>query len=156
MSRPNLKLAGEAPPRTPEREALAAAQERHAAAVDQLAAVRVAIERTEQARRDAKENIAKAEAAVETAKTDAAVHLTAVALGNAGPAPLSVKAARDNVVVAQDALDAAISAGGALAGQEKEAERELMFADMAPILRCASSSPTSKRRAKLMPSCVKQ
>ena len=44
-------------------------------------------------------------------------------MGTPVAAPVSVKAARDNAVAAQDALEAALSAGAALVEQAKVAER---------------------------------
>jgi len=128
MSKPNLRIAGEAPPRTPERIALAEAIERHTAAVRILDANKAAQELTTQTRRQAQDAVERSVAMIEEAKTNAATHLTAQAMGTAGEAPLSVKAARDNAVAAQDALEAALSAGAALVEQAKVAERELQYA----------------------------
>jgi hypothetical protein len=126
--KPNLRLATEPPERTPARAELAAAQKRHADAVRQLAANKTAQELTEQTRRDARDAIETATAAVEQAKVNAGQHLTAVAMGNAGPAPTSVKAARAALADVEDALEAAQAAGVALVEQEKDAEHELEYA----------------------------
>jgi hypothetical protein len=114
--------------RSPERERLAEAIERHADAVRMLDANKAAQESTQQTRRQAQEAVERSVAMIEEAKTNAATHLTAQAMGTAGEAPLSVKAARDNAVAAQDALEAALSAGAALVEQAKVAERELQYA----------------------------
>jgi hypothetical protein len=110
------------PPRSPEREALAAAQLRHSATVDRLAAIQAARKRTDNARRDAKEAIAKATAGVEQAKIDAAS-----ALVGGVPAAITVKAARAALTDCEDALEAS-EAGSALVGHEKEATDELEYA----------------------------
>ena len=127
MSKPAMRLVdATSPPRTPERESLAEAIARHAEATNRLAAVQAARERTEQARRDAKEAIAKATAGVEQAKIDAAAQL----VGSA-PGALSVKAARAALTDCEDALEAAIEAGGILVTTEKEAADEVEWAQTA-------------------------
>ena len=125
MSRPNLKLAGE-PPRSPEREALAEAIARHDAAVDRLAAVQAAREQATQAQYDAKDAIRAAATAVEQSKVDAALVLT-----GAAPGALSVKDARTKLQDCEDAIEAAISAGGTLVASEKEAAAEVEYANTA-------------------------
>jgi chromosome segregation ATPase len=125
MSKPAMRLVdATSPPRTPEREQLAEAITRHAEATDRLAAVQAARERTEQARRDAKEAIAKATAGIEQAKIDAAAQLVGGAVGG-----VSVKAARAALQDCEDSLEAAVSAGSVLAGSTEEAERELANAE---------------------------
>src|SRR5450631_4291163 len=84
MPKPNLKIAGEAPPRTPERIALAEAIERHADAVRMLDANKCAQEATTQTRRQAQDAVERSVAMIEEAKTNAATHLTEVAMGTAG------------------------------------------------------------------------
>ncbi len=81
MSRPNFKILGESPVRTAEREQLAEAIARHAAALD-------AVRRVEQAHEAARETIYRlmdglkaAKTAVEEAKADGDARLAAVALG---------------------------------------------------------------------------
>jgi hypothetical protein len=125
MSKPAMRLVdATSPPRTPEREQLAAAQQRHAEAVDRLAAVQAARERTERARIAAKDAINAATAAVEQSKIDAALVLTGGA-----PGALTVKEARAALTDCEDALEAAISAGSVLTGSTEEAERELANAE---------------------------
>jgi hypothetical protein len=126
MSRPNLKLAGERSGGSPEREALAAAHLRHSAAVDRLAAIQAARERTDRGRRDAKEAIVKATAGVEQAKIDAAS-----ALVGGAPAAITVKGARAALQDAEDALEAAIEAGSTLVASEKEAAAEVAYSTTA-------------------------
>lgn len=121
MGKPNLRIAGE-----PEREQLAEAIARHAEAVDRLAAVQAARERTDNARRDAKEAIAKATAGVEQANLNAAS-----ALVGGAPAAITVKGARATLQDAEDALEASIEAGSVLVATEKEAAAELGYATTA-------------------------
>jgi chromosome segregation ATPase len=124
--KPNMRLVGDAPPRTPERESLAEAIARHAEATDQLAAVRAARERTEEARHSAEEATAKAKAAIEQAKIDTAAALVG---GTPGAPGTSVKAARAALQDCEDALEAAVAAGSVLAESAEEAERELARAE---------------------------
>jgi hypothetical protein len=126
MGKPNLKIAGEPPPRTPQREALAAAQLRHSAAVDRLAAIQAARERTAQTQRGARDAIKAATAGVEQAKLDAAS-----ALAGGTPGGQSVKEARAALQDAEDALEASVEASGTLVASEKEAGDELQYARMA-------------------------
>jgi chromosome segregation ATPase len=118
--KPNLKIAGEAPPRSPEREQLAEAIARHEEATDRLAAVRAARDRNEEARHGAEESVAKATAGIERAKTDAAA-----ALVGGAPGALSVSSARAALQEREDSLVAVIAAGGILAEHAEDAEREL-------------------------------
>ena len=133
MSKPAMRLvdAAVSPPRTPERAELAAAQERHADAVRQLAANESAQQTTTEAIYAARDTVKAATAAIEEAKANAATHLTAVAMGNAGPAPTSVKAARVALQDAEDALEAALAARAELEQQHKDAEHEIEYAGMA-------------------------
>jgi hypothetical protein len=70
MSKPNMRLVGDAPPRTPEREQLAAAQERHSAARERLAAIKTAQERAFDSVLNLKDAAANAAAALEQAQAD--------------------------------------------------------------------------------------
>lgn len=70
-----------------------------------------------QARRDAVE---RAEAAIATAKAEAANYLVAQRLGTAGEAPTTIKEARAHLVDAQDDLAAAMAAADTLAAQLEE------------------------------------
>jgi hypothetical protein len=89
--------------------------------------VQAARERTEQARRDAKDAVKAAAAAVEAAKADAAAQLA----GLGSDPPLSVKAARAALQDAEDVLEASIEGGATLVVTEKEAGDELAYADTA-------------------------
>jgi DNA repair ATPase RecN len=93
------------PPRTPEREALGAAIERRNNAVRSRDATAKALSDMQTRRVDAQATVDKAKAAVETAKTDAAAHLTATALGQAVDAPMMIKAARAALLEAEDAFE---------------------------------------------------
>lgn len=118
-SRSNLKLAtGEAPPRSPERTALAEAQQRHAAALD-------AVKRVEQAHEAARETVFRlmdvlkaAEAALKEAQAGGNARLAAIALGEADGNAVDVEAA---VQQATADLDVARRTRAAL---EQRAERE--------------------------------
>jgi hypothetical protein len=126
MAKPNLRIATAA--RSPEREQLAAMIERHVVAVRQLAANEAAQESTETAISDARVAVEKAAEAIEAAKANAATHLTAVAMGTAGAAPLSVSTCRAKAQDAEDALEATLAARAALDEQHKAAESELQYA----------------------------
>jgi hypothetical protein len=62
-----------------------------------------------------------AEADIGVAKDDAAAHLTAVALGTAGPAPRTIREARAALTDAQDAMAAAEAALAALKARHRAA-----------------------------------
>jgi hypothetical protein len=125
MNKPALRAVNDTPPRTSERAALAAAIERHDAAQRQLAANKSAQEQTIDTRIEARRAVEKSAAMIEEAKVNAATFLANTIMGTAGEAPLTVKAARAAAQDAEDALEAALSAGAALAEQEKSAEREM-------------------------------
>lgn len=125
--KPNMRLVGDA--RTPQREALAAAIERHAAAVE-------AVRRVEQGREQAAETVYRAsdalkaaEAALAEAQADEGGRLAAKALGeDAGPiatdAEASVKQASNDLNIARrtrDALDERAQREAAEVGRAKEA-----------------------------------
>jgi hypothetical protein len=86
----------------------------HQTAFDAVIAARRALEKTI--------------AAIEEAKVNAARHLTDVALGRDGAAPMSVKDARARVQDAEDVLEAAVSARHQLEKQKPEVESELRWA----------------------------
>jgi 3-dehydroquinate synthetase len=127
MSAQALRLP---PGRTPEREQLAEAIERHVEAQRQLAANESAQAATQEAIYAARHAVEQTAAAIEEAKKNAATHLTAVAMGTAGAAPLSLKQTRLAAQDAEDALEAAKSANAALEEQHKAAERELQYASL--------------------------
>jgi hypothetical protein len=107
MSMNILRMTKTAPPKTPEREALAVAIERHNTAVRSFDATEKALDELRIHRAGgAVDRLQDARAAVETAKANAVTHLTAVALGEAGEPPMSVKDARLNLQVAEDELEA--------------------------------------------------
>jgi chromosome segregation ATPase len=102
-----LRMPGKAapPPRSPEREALAAAIERRNNAVRGLDATQKALSDMQTRRTDARAAVDKAKADVETAKTETAAHLTATALGQVVDAPLTIKEARGGLQEAEDAFE---------------------------------------------------
>jgi hypothetical protein len=102
MGKPNLKLADETPPRTPEREQLAEAINRLAMAERTLAANKAAQEATRKTRWQAQDAVEASATLIEEAQANAARFLTEQALGTAAEAPVSIKAVR---VAAQDAQD---------------------------------------------------
>jgi chromosome segregation ATPase len=119
------------PARSPERVALAAAIERHTAAVREFDA-------TERALREAKariyqddnqaEIVEKAKAAVEDAKANAATHMTETLLGKAGAAPVSVREARRALQEAEDELEALLAVKTTLETRLAACESELNWA----------------------------
>lgn len=130
MGQPNLRIATaeESPRRTPEREALAEAVERHAEIVRRLAAIEAAQQTARSEHYAASAAADAAPAAIERAKGDVARHLTDVAMGTAGPAPKSVQHFRAKAQEAQDARDAAQSARDALAEQHRAEADSLVVA----------------------------
>jgi hypothetical protein len=122
-------VPAEPPPRSPERITLAAAIERHAGLVRHLTANMAAQEALHEVINAARDRVEAAGAAVEQAKVDAAQHLTASAMGTAGAAPVSVKAARTAAQDAQDDLDAALAARAALEKQRGPAENAVSLAE---------------------------
>ncbi|SHM07024.1 hypothetical protein SAMN05444159_7591 [Bradyrhizobium lablabi] len=97
------------PPRSPERVALAAAIERHTAAVrEHDATTRALDEAKARIYHDGNqaEAVEKAKAAVENAKANAAKHMTESLLGKAGEAPVSIQEARRALQDAEDELEA--------------------------------------------------
>src|SRR5664279_2077462 len=126
--KPNMKLVGDAPPRSPEREQLAAAQERHGAATKQLVRIQAAHERAADTVYEAKDSVAKAIAALDEAKAGEGSYLAAAALGEADAALSPVKTAAAAVEQANDQLGTARHMRDALEAEIKSAERELMWA----------------------------
>jgi chromosome segregation ATPase len=125
--KPNMKLVGEPPPRTPEREALAEAIARRDAATKQLARVQAALDRASDAVYDSKDGVDKAIAALDEAKADEGRHLTAVALGEADAALSPVKTAAAVVEQANEQLATARAMRTALEAEIKTAENDLMW-----------------------------
>jgi len=126
--KPNMKLVGDAPPRSPEREQLAAAQERHGAATKQLVRIRAAHERAADTVYEAKDAVDKAIATLDEAKAGEGSYLAAAALGEADAALSPVKTAAAAVEQANDQLGTARHMRDALEAEIKSAERELMWA----------------------------
>jgi chromosome segregation ATPase len=131
MSKPAMRLVGDAPPRSPEREQLAEAIARRDTAEKQLVRVRAAHERASNTIYDLKDSVDKAIATLDEAKVGEGGYLTSVALGEADAALSPVKTAVANVEQANDQLGTARRTRDALETEIKAAERELMFADMA-------------------------
>jgi chromosome segregation ATPase len=103
MSKSNLKVVDRS---SHERTELAAAIAAHQALTERLAAAMAAD--SWEKRAGLKRNVELAEAALETAKTDAAKHLTDQALGKAGDvAPTSIKEARAALQDSRDQLELA-------------------------------------------------
>jgi DNA repair exonuclease SbcCD ATPase subunit len=114
--------------RSPERDALAAAIERHSAAARLISAIEAAQPAAKEAVYAAQDAAEAASATIAEAQANAALHLASVALGTAGAAPLSVKDARAAAQDAQDAYDAARAARAALEEQHRAATGELQTA----------------------------
>jgi chromosome segregation ATPase len=131
MSKPAMRLVGDAPPRSPEREQLAEAIARRDTATKQLARIQAAHERASNTIYDLKDSVDKAIAALDAAKVGEESYLAAVALGDADAALSPVKAAAAAVEEANDQLGTARRTRDALETETKAAENDLMFADMA-------------------------
>lgn len=99
-------VASSAGSRSPERQALAAAIERHNAAKQRLEAIERARREITQKIVEARRVLDQATSAIETAQSNCAQHLTNAALGYVEPAPQSMKQARAALQDAQDELDA--------------------------------------------------
>ena len=115
------------PSRSPEREALAAAIERQGNAVRNADATRRALSETRSRLSTAADAVTTAKAAIEIAKANTVADLTAMALGEAGKAPVTIKAARAELQAAEDDLEAQRAVQATLetrvAGCENELER---------------------------------
>jgi predicted nucleic acid-binding Zn-ribbon protein len=126
--KPNLKIAGEAPPRSPEREALAAAIERRDAAANRLAAIKTAQERAMNSVFDLKDAVDKAIAALDEAKADESRQLVEAFIGGDTAVVSPVKSAAAAVEEANARLATARQMRAALEQEEKTAENDLMWA----------------------------
>jgi chromosome segregation ATPase len=122
-----MRLVGDAPPRTPEREALAEAIARRDTATKQLARIQAAHERASNTIYDLKDSVDKAIATLDEAKAGEGSYLAAVALGDADAALSPVKAAAAAVEEANDQLGTARRTRDALEAEMKAVESELMW-----------------------------
>jgi hypothetical protein len=133
MPKPNLKAVATpppAPPRTPERDALARAIERHATAQRARDAIGTAEHAAFRMVGDAGRAVEAATAAVEVAKRNAAEYAT-TALLEQSPAPAvtqTTRAARVALAEAEDGLAAALAAQAALPAKREAASTELFSA----------------------------
>ena len=110
MSKPAMRLVGDAPPRTPERVELASAIAKRNDANRELGDIEAALLTTRNTVDVATIAVAEKTKALETAKGANADYLARAALGRSGDAPPhSVQAARTALQEAQDKLDAACS-----------------------------------------------
>ena len=126
MNIANLKVVTEE--RTLERDALAAAIERHRKIGQTVAAVRTARQTANDrlyGTGSARAAVDDAMAAVEKAKAAATQFLVDQAIGNAGAAPLSVKDAKRALAEAEDELDVVKTTENALGVRLRESEQEL-------------------------------
>jgi chromosome segregation ATPase len=128
MSKPNMKLVGDAPPRSPEREQLAEAIARRDTATKQLVRIAAAHERASETVYDLKDSVDKAIATLDEAKAGEGSYLAAVALGEADATLSPVKAAAAAVEEANDQLGTARRTRDALEAEMKAVESELMWA----------------------------
>src|ERR1017187_8206542 len=126
--KPNMKLVGDAPPRSPEREQLAEAIARRDTATKQLVRIAAAHERASETVYDLKDSVDKAIATLDAAKAGEGSYLAAVALGEADAALSPIKTAAAAVEEANDQLYTARHMRDALEAEIKSAERELMWA----------------------------
>ncbi len=129
----NLKLVGDPPPRTPERERLAEAIERREAATKRLAQLGDALECLESQSHDAVVALEAAERQQREAKRNEGHILAAVALGEIDANPLA-KAERA-ITEANERLDALRKTRAALKAEIEREEHELYWAD-AGVARC--------------------
>ena len=128
MPKPAMRLVGDAPPRTPEREALAEAIARRDTATKQLVRIAAAHEHASETVYDLKDSVDKAIATLDEAKAGEGSYLAAVALGDADAALSPVKAAAAAVEEANDQLGTARRTRDALEAEMKAVESELMWA----------------------------
>jgi chromosome segregation ATPase len=131
MAKPNLRIAGEIPSRSPEREQLAKAIERQNATALHRDRLQGALKRAEaQLYGDdsASRAVETAEAVLAEAKADESRHLAAVALSEATEDANPVTAAESAIAEAQSRLDTARRTRDALKEQLKAAESELSMA----------------------------
>ena len=125
MSVTNLKTVTS---RSPERDALSDAIERHREITEQFAGIRKARRETEgrlYGPGSAANRVEIAAKAVEVAKTAAAEHAINVALGKGAVPPISAKAARLALEEATDELETVKATSAALEAREREADGEL-------------------------------
>jgi chromosome segregation ATPase len=126
--KPNMRLVGDAPPRSPEREQLAEAIARRDTATKQLVRIAAAHERVSNTIYDLKDSVDKAIATLDEEKAGEGSYLAAVALGEADAALSPVKAAAAVVEEANDQLGTARRTRDALEAEMKAVESELMWA----------------------------
>jgi uncharacterized protein YPO0396 len=128
MANPLRILGRAAPPRSPERVALAAAIDRHNSAVTNLAATTKAIADAGSGRIAAEQLVVAAKETVEAAKRNAVTHLTARMLGEVNDAPTSVRDARDALRSAEDEYAASREVETALQSRLKDCEENIYWA----------------------------
>ena len=128
MTKPAMRLVGDAPPRTPQREDLAEAIARRDTATKYLTRIQAAHERASETVYDLKDSVDKAIAMLDEAKAGEGSYLAAVALGEADAALSPIKTAAAAVEEANDQLYTARHMRDALEAEIKSAERELMWA----------------------------
>lgn len=104
---PSLLSAKRSPQRSPERQALADAIVGSRQIQTKLATASLDKAAAFTAKSDAWERLEAAKAAFEQAKLDTGMYLLAVASGNAGAPPQTIREAREAITDAQDQLDAA-------------------------------------------------
>ena len=128
MAPPSQELEPPAIPerfRSPERQALAKAIERHREAAEALAQIDKAKQQNNESRRAAFWTIENFEATIEEAKTNTAEHLI-----SGGAAPKSIKQVRADLQDAQDAMEVAKITGLALDKKAGETTMRLGLARM--------------------------
>jgi hypothetical protein len=99
---------------SPERARLAEAISAFRIASAEMAGVDKAIASARSTQYQQQHVVDEAEAAIEIAKSAAAIYLAAVAMGNAGPAPKSIRQARAGLIDEQEALESSKQAVAAL------------------------------------------
>jgi hypothetical protein len=126
-----VRAATEHRDRSAERETLAAAITRHAAATKRLAAIRTAQETAIDRSIELNAAVAATKEAVDVAKSATARHLVDRALGEASHVPQSVRSARNALQDLEDERDAHAEARAALEKQAEELTRHIEMTGLA-------------------------
>lgn len=118
MGKPQLVTITEPPTRSPARERLAAAVDRHKSAVELLSRIKTAHELAEETAYVASDKLTAAEAALAEATANEVDHLVSIALGSADVAPSPSKTASDAVERAKNDLSIARATRAALEARQ--------------------------------------
>jgi hypothetical protein len=144
---PRTPLRDDDPPRTPQRELLATAAERHLALTKHLAGFGTALATLQTDIHRTQREITEAERAIEEAKAAASAHRVAEALGHDSPTPPSVADARTRCSDAKDKLTELRAAQTKLMMDEAEVASQLEVAgvDLRDCVRAVVRSDPATR-----------